>query len=212
MAAASDGGFLMAGRTISTDGDVPDYHGVYDGWVIKLNAAGQLVWKKALGGSDNDYIHSVTGTADGGAMVTGYTTSTDGDVTNNHGGADYWVVKLNANGNMVWQKTLGGSLNDGAYAIAPAADGGCIVSGFSESVDGDVTAFHGLSDAWVVRLDVNGRLVWQKSVGGTSVDRGSCITPVSNNGFIVAGYTYSNDGDVTGNHGNIDFWLFKIWD
>ena len=124
-----------------------------------------IQWQKSLGGSNNDYAYAIRQTTDGGYIVAGYSSSNDGDVTGNHGGLDYWVVKLNSTGNIEWQKSLGGSSNDKAYAIQQTADGGYIVAGFSYSIDGDVTGNHGAFDYWVVKLNSTGNIEWQKSLG-----------------------------------------------
>ena len=86
----------MAGYTISTNGDVTGNHGSNDYWVVKLDAAGNILWQKALGGTGSDQAQAITASADGGYVVAGYSNSNDGDVTGNHGSYDSWVVKLNA--------------------------------------------------------------------------------------------------------------------
>jgi hypothetical protein len=211
IAASADGGYLIAGRTLSNNFDISGNHGDYDYWVVKLNAAGNVLFNKTLGGSSTDGAHSIIATSDGGAVVGGYTSSTDGDITGHHGITDYWIVKLDATGGIIWQKALGGVYNDRCMAMAAAPDGGCIATGYSLSMDGDVTGNHGDYDCWVVRLDGSGKLIWQKSLGGTSQDYGQAIIPVSN-GFIIAGYAYSTDGDASNHHGGTDFWVFKLWD
>ncbi|MDR2522181.1 MAG: hypothetical protein LBC93_00540 [Synergistaceae bacterium] len=86
----SDGGYIVAGFTQSTDGDVVGYHGGYvpDVWVVKLNALGDILWQKCLGGSDYDEASSIQQTGDGGYIVAGFTQSTDGDVAGLHWSAD----------------------------------------------------------------------------------------------------------------------------
>ena len=96
--------------------------------------------------------------------------SNDGDVTGNHGGLDYWIVKSDDSGNLQWQKSIGGTADDFAYAIQQSADGGYIVAGDSWSTDGDVTGNHGGYDDWIVKSDSSGNLQWQKSLGGTADD------------------------------------------
>lgn len=98
-----------------------------------------LQWQKTLGGTEFDKCNSIQPTNDGGYIMAGYTYSTDGDVTGNHGGCDYWVVKLNATGDIIWQKTLGGTYFDVAYSIQLTNDGGYIVAGSTNSTTGDVT-------------------------------------------------------------------------
>jgi hypothetical protein len=158
--ATSDGGYIVAGYTGSNDGDVQGNHGADDSWIIKLNNAGDIQWKKCFGGSLSDYAVSIQETIDGGYIFAGSTYgSIDGDVSGNHGNYDFWVVKLNNSGNLVWQKCLGGSNNDQSTSIQQTTDGGYVVAGFSDSNDGDVTGNHGnwgqyddKTDCWVVKL------------------------------------------------------------
>jgi hypothetical protein len=117
--------------------------GSSDYWVVKLDATGGLEWQKCLGGTGDDGATGIQQTTDGGFVATGYSTSTDGDVTGNHGMWDYWVTKLDLNGNIEWEKSSGGSSNDVAYAIQQTPDESYIVTGYSESSDGDVSATKG---------------------------------------------------------------------
>jgi len=209
----SDGRFIVAGYTFSNDGDVSGNHGNSDYWVVKLNSSGDILWQRCLGGTDDDYAYSIQQTSDGGFIVAGQTYSNDGDVSGNHGYDDAWVVKLNSSGDIEWQKCLGGTDDDYAYSIQQTSDGGFIVTGYTESNDGDVSGNHsnwGWDDAWVVKLNSSGDIEWQKCLGGTNDDRAYSIQQTSNGGFIVAGYTYSNDGDVSGNHGYWDAWVVKL--
>jgi hypothetical protein len=148
----SDGGYVVAGSSESTDGDVTGNHGSYDYWVAKLSGECVLSWQVSLGGSDYDYASSIQETSDGGYVVAGMSYSTDGDVTGNHGGYDYWVAKLSGEGELSWQVSLGGSGEDGAHSIQETSDGGYVVAGMSNSHNGDVTGNHGNSDYWVVKL------------------------------------------------------------
>ncbi|MEO6166918.1 MAG: T9SS type A sorting domain-containing protein [Chitinophagales bacterium] len=206
----SDGGFVVAGQSKSTDGDITGNHGDHDYWIVRLDAGGNIVWQKSLGGSEEDEAYTVQQTADGGFIVAGNAESSDGDVTVNHGEEDYWIVKLDADGNLMWQKSLGGSEEDEAYSVQQTVDGGYIIAGESESTDGDVAGNHGEGDYWIVKLDANGNLLWQKSYGGSSVDYPRMIKRTTDDGFIIAGWTSSVDGDVTDNNGDTDFWVIKL--
>ena len=209
----SDGGFIVAGYSLSNDIDVSGNHGHADYWVVKLNSSGRIEWQKSLGGSGTDYAYSIQQTADGGFIVAGKSYSNDGDVSGNHGYSDYWIVKLDSSGDIEWQKSLGGSHPEEAYSIQQTSDGGFIVAGYSESNDGDISGHHGrtiYSDYWVVRLNSSGNIVWQKSLGGSQSDRAYSIKQTSDGGFIVAGLTWSDDGDVSENYGGRDYWLVKL--
>src|SRR5690606_35891479 len=154
-------------------------------WVVKLNSVGNITWQKSLGGSDLDIGRSIQQTSDGGYIVAGNSRSTDGDVTGNHGEYDYWVVKLNASGNIEWQKSYGGSSNDAAYSIQQTDDDGFIVVGNSNSNDGDVSGNNGDWDYWVVKLNENGNIIWEKSFGGTFIDVPHKIQQTIDGGYLV---------------------------
>ena len=208
----TDGGFIVAGGSQSNDGDVSGHHGgdYYDYWVVKLNLSGDIEWQKCLGGSDRDEAYSIQQTSDGGYIVAGYSypdfESSDYP--------DYWVVKLDSVGVIVWQRALGGSYIDWANSIQQTSDGGFIVAGESQSNDGDVSGHHGTpgehSDYWIVKLNSAGDIEWQKCVGGSFSDYAYSIQQTSDSGYIVAGVSGSNDGDVSGNHGDYDYWVVKL--
>jgi len=206
----TDGGYIVAGFTASVDGDVLGNHGGLDAWVVKLDKIGNLQWQKCLGGTLADYAKSIQQTTDGGYILAGWTTSNDGDVSGNNGGEDAWVVKLDTVGNIQWQKCLGGSSADEAYSIQQTTDSGYIVAGLTHSNDGDVTGNNGGNDVWVVKLDVVGNIQWQKCLGGIADERAYCIQQTTDSGYILTGWTSSNSGDVTGNHGGGDVWVVKL--
>ncbi|MBI2967228.1 MAG: T9SS type A sorting domain-containing protein [Bacteroidetes bacterium] len=109
-----------------------------------------------------------------------------------------------------WQKSLGGSNNDMAYSIQQTNDGGYIIGGVSNSSNGDVTGNRGNNDYWVVKLDSSGNISWQKSFGGSNNDMAYSIQQTNDGGYVVAGRSDSDNGDVTGNHGLSDYWVVKL--
>lgn len=206
----SDGGYVAGGYTKSTDGDVAGNHGDYDYWIVKMSSTGALQWQKCLGGTSSDQGSSVQQTSDGGYIAAGFTASVNGDVTFNHGFEDLWMVKMNSTGNLQWQKSLGGTGVDQAYKVKQLSGGGFVVAGSSYSLNGDVTGNHGGYDDWIARTDISGNIVWQKSLGGSSVEECYSISTTTGNGYILAGGTLSNDGNVSGNHGDCDYWIVKL--
>jgi hypothetical protein len=206
----TDGGFVVAGYTYSNDGDVTGNHG-YDYWVVKLDTNGNIQWQKCLGGSGLEKSNSIQQTGDGGYIVAGFTNGNDGDVTGQHGAADYWLVKLDNSGTIQWQKCLGGTSGDFATSVQQTTDGGYIVAGYTSSNDGDVTGYHGYYDYWLVKINSSGNIQWQKCLGGTGLDWATSVQQTTNGGYIVGGYTDSNDGDVVGNHGIFDYWVVKLY-
>jgi hypothetical protein len=208
----SDGGYIVGGWSNSTDGDVTGNHGTDDYWIVKLSNVGNIQWQKSLGGTNSDLLKNIEQTLDGGFIIAGTSSSSDNDVIGQSGTGDLWVVKIDLNGNIEWQRCLGGTdFDDGAF-VQQTADGGYIVTGSPQSNDGDVSGNHSFyyEDFWAVKLNPTGNIVWQKCFGGTNSDESYCIRQTTDGGYIMAGYTLSNNGQISGNHGGKDFWIVKL--
>jgi hypothetical protein len=161
-------------------------------------------------------------------MFSHYTESNDGDVSGNHGKSDAWVVKTDANGNILWQKCFGGKNNDADYhqtQIIKSMEGGYMLSTMTNSSDAQVTGLHGkpgkkwtssttdLGDVWLVKLDDNGNIQWQKCFGGPIWDFFENIIQTSDGNYLGSGATHGAGGDSPGNNGAngvADWWLAKI--
>lgn len=210
----SDGGYIFTASTSSNDGDVSGFHGSlgYDFWVVKIDSSGIIQWQKTLGGDGQDEPAEIVPTMDGGYMVSGYSSSQNGDVTGNKGMGDAWIVKLDSLGNIAWNKCYGGSNHDGAGSAAQTADGGYIISAYTQSDDGDVAGYHGMSDLWVIKTDAYGAIEWQKTLGGTGDDLGGEIQQTFDSGYVVVGFSESNDGDLDSVKGLTDVWVVKLTD
>lgn len=206
----TDGGFVVAGYTVSTDGDVFGNHGGADFWVLKLNAQGNVQWKKLFGGSQSDVPSDIQPLPDGGYYISGYTASNDHDVSGQHGEVDGWIIKISAQGALEWQKTLGGSKRDYFESVAVTPDQGCILAGHSKSSDGDVSENFGDIDFWVVKLDSTGALQWERSFGGSGQELANTVAVCVEGGYVVAGEVFSMDGHITEHHGNSDYWVIKL--
>jgi hypothetical protein len=208
----TDGGSIVVGTSYSNNGDITNSKGGGDYWIVKISSTGIIQWQKSYGGSDEDNARSVLQTSDGGYIIGGYTLSNDGDVTINNGGYDYWIIKLDSNGNLIWEKSFGGTQHDYGYSfnIIQTSDGGYIFAGSTYSNDGDVTLNNGNQDVWIVRLTSTGSLAWQKSFGGSDSDVCTNISSTIDGGFVICGNTSSNDFDVSGNNGFVDFWVVKF--
>jgi hypothetical protein len=208
--ATADGGYIVVGEAKLSGGDVTTVNGDYDIWVTKLDAQGNLLWQKSYGGSGTEWAYIVKQTADGGYIVAGYTSSNNGDVTTSHGGRDYWLFKIDSAGTMQWQKTYGGSGEDTLLSLQTTTDGGYLAVGSTKSNNGDVTENKGNSDVWVVKVNATGDMQWQKTYGGYSEDKVQYAIQTNDGNYIIAGDTFSTDGDVTGNHGGTDGWVIKL--
>jgi len=206
----TDGGYIIAGYTKSSDGNVTLNKGGFDCWVIKLFSNGNIEWQKTFGGSFDEEARAIKQTTDGGYIVVGYSCSNDGDVTGNHGGADYWILKLDASGNIEWQKSLGGTGTDKAYSVEQTNDGGYIIVGYSYSSNGDLVGNYGFSDAWIIKLSADGNIILNKSFGGTEDDVVFFIKKTTGNGYILGGASFSNNIDLSENHGYFDYWILKL--
>ena len=151
-----------------------------------------------FGGSDHEVFTDFIAVSDGYVAV-GNANSTDGDVVNQKGRGDLWIVKTDKAGKKIWQKTYGGSELDYGYGIVRANDGnGYVVVGRTISKDGDVKVNKGLGDVWVLKVDNNGILLWEKTFGGTSDDRGVAITAIKEGGYLIGADSDSRDGDLIG--------------
>ncbi|MBK6446536.1 MAG: T9SS type A sorting domain-containing protein [Bacteroidetes bacterium] len=208
--ATPDGGYIVGGYTLSNDGDVTGFHpGGWDFWLLKLDSYGNLEWQKCYGGSGSENLRDLLITEDDGILLLGDATSTDYDVHGLHGLADIWLVKTDNAGNLLWQKCYGGSGTDVGYSIKQTADGGFIIAGETSSADGDMTLNNGSSDYCLLKIDSVGNLLWQKSYGGSRADWATNVIQDFSRGYILSGGTFSNDSDVSGNHGNADFWVIR---
>lgn len=205
-----DGGYIGCGHSYSDDGDIDTNKGRSDFWVVKLSETGEIDWQKSFGGSLDDQANSIVQTTDGGYIVAGSSDSIDGDIIDNHGNLDVWILKLDASGQIQWQKNFGGSGDDQANSIQQTIDDGYIIAGWSKSYDGDVSFLHGGWDYWVIKLDNSGHIQWEKSMGGSSTDQANSVEQTSDGGYIITGWTISSDGDISLNHTSSDYWVVKL--
>jgi hypothetical protein len=205
-----DGGFVMAGFTESDDYDISSTNGSYDFWVIKVDSFGNLLWEQSFGGEGIEVSYDIAKTADNGFVVVGNTFSSNGDVFLNHGQSDVWMIKLDEDGEMIWEKTYGGSQFDLAQAVVQSKDGGFLITGNSKSDDYDSSFNNGENDIWVVKTNRVGDLVWEKSFGGSGLDFGFDLVENTDGSIMVVGESLSNDFDTLSAKGKSDLILLKI--
>ena len=212
-----DSGFVVAGRSLSEiSGDKTGYsRGDFDYWIIKLSSSGIIQWQRTYGGNGGDQLFCLRQTHDGGYLVGGYSNS---GYTVEHPfisfTTDFWLLKLDSAGDIQWQKSIGGSAQDFLYSLDATTDGGSIIGGYSYSnASGDKTDNNwGDSDFWILKLSFTGQIQWQKTIGGTSIDQLTKIFQTSDGGYIAAGYSWS---DVSGlktenSRGRDDYWIVKL--
>ncbi len=191
----TDGGYIIAGSSQRGYG--------YGSWIVKFTAKGELDWNMYLEDSISEmWANSIQQTTDGGYIIAGS--------SQRYSGYDYWIAKLTLTGELDWQKSLGGYNDETANSVQQTNDGGYVIAGKSSSNEGDVSGNHGSYDYWIVKLTATGELDWQNSYGGSEWDVAYSIQQTNDGGYIIAGESSSNDGDVSGNHGWFDYWIVKL--
>jgi hypothetical protein len=215
---AVGGGFLIGGwNDPIAGGDRSQLtRGGEDYWVMKVDDAGHKQWDQTLGGQGVDYLQDLQPTADGGCIVGGTSTvGNSGDRTQPSAGLqDYWVVKLDAQGQKQWERSLGGSGDDILWSLQPTADGGYLVAGTSTSpISGDKTEFiDNAGDYWVVKLDAQGQTQWDHTFGAQGYEWLRVVRQTTDGGFLLGGESSSGvNGDKTQpSRGKDDYWLIKV--
>ena len=214
----NDGGYFIGGY-LDVDASeglgnetINRKHGVGEFWAQKLDASGNLEWRRYFGGTNNDRIFKVLQAHDGNYLLVGSSESEDFDINNSNGSYDVWVIKISTTGDMIWERSYGGSGIDNGHAAVKTKDGHYLIAGATISSDGDISNTKGNSDAWLLKINDNGDIIWEKAFGGSSFDAAWAID--NGNGvfstYVIAGNSKSNDGDASHNHGENDFWVLKI--
>ena len=202
-------GYILVGSSDSNDVDINNNKGSYDFWVLKINKQGTLLWEKSFGGTEIDEARAITKTDNGNFLIIGDTRSSNNQITQNNGGADLWLIKINTNGDLLWQKNYGGSSFDVGRSISKTIDGGFLISGSSRSGDNNFTN-NGQNDALILKIDANGNIQWQKTIGGSEIDFCYDAIQLSNGSIMAVGESSSNNQDITTNNGFTDLLLIKL--
>jgi gliding motility-associated-like protein len=217
----TDGGYILGGSSSSgiSGEKTQNSRGNDDYWVVKLDENRNIIWDKTYGGTGVDRLTSIIQTTDGGYLIGG---SSDSDISaektdNSRGNIDIWIIKIDQSGNIMWQKTFGGSNSDWVQSLIETPDGGYILAGSSHSnISGEKSEnSRGLGDFWVLKIDNSGTIVWQKTIGGNNGDYAKSIIATSDGNYIIGGDSSSNiSGDKTEKtvNNSTDVWLLKIND
>ncbi|QNF31654.1 T9SS type A sorting domain-containing protein [Adhaeribacter swui] len=213
-------GFLLGGRSASgRSGDkTQSSRGGNDYWLVRITSTGQKVWDKRFGGSGTDdlMVVSRSGANSGDFIIAGHSTSgLGGDKSqDSRGGKDFWLLKINGDGQKLFDKRFGGSQDEGLRSILRTSDGGYLLAGRSESdVSGDQSEpSQGGNDYWLVKTSSTGMLQWDKRVGGSGEDELRTAIQTSDGGYLLGGRSSSGvSGDRTQpSQGGTDYWLVKI--
>ena len=173
VAQTADGGFIVGGITYSSGA------GRFDFYLLKTDADGKLAWEKTYGGPDDDQMRKVLPTADGGYLLVGYSNSFGA------GWSDIYVVKTDADGAELWNKSFGGTDHDRAHSAIELADGSLVIAGYTISF---ASGQEESADTWLIKLDAEGNELWQNTMGTTDTDYAYDLKATDDGGFIVAGY------------------------
>ncbi|GAB3702423.1 Ig-like domain-containing protein [Spirosoma flavus] len=221
VAVTSDGGFLLAGYSVSSESGnkSASSYGNTDYWIVKVNGSGDKAWDKAFGGSGADFVTSMVGTSDGGFLVGGHSTSNAGTGNKtaiNYGNTDYWALKINSSGDKIWDKSFGGESYDEMAAVLATSDGGVLLGGYSMSATGSGNkgdANYGGYDCWVVKINSGGDKLWDKTFGGRGPDYLTSLVATLDGGFILGCNSSSAAGTglkTAPFYGVSDYWAVKI--
>lgn len=223
-----DGGFILGGTSESgISFDKKDKSlGKEDIWIVKLDAKGDEQWQITLGGPYQDLIKSIIPTTDGGYLIGGSSSSPiSSKILNNQpdplgknetsrGGLDFWIIKLDNTGKIIWQRTMGGAFSDILESVALTSDGGCIVGGYSNSPSSIEKSKdpYGQGDYWVIKLDKDGKTQWEKILGGEKDDHLYSIIQLKDGNYLLGG---SSASETSGNKNipnkkGTDFWIIKL--
>jgi hypothetical protein len=190
------GGYFIIGWTESSDGYISFNHGLNDGWLIRIDNTGNILWEKTYGGSNGDGFFRIVPDHLGNYIIIGGSGSSDGDISNDPypGSEDFWIVKIDAEGNIIWDKIVGGNASDKIWTGSSTNDGGIIAIGQSYSDDGDVSISYGMGDTWVVKINTEGELEWDFTIGTDFIDVGQAIMQTSDGGYLVGGSSMLGEG------------------
>jgi PKD repeat protein len=228
----ADSGYLMLANSRSpASGDIAEVpHGIFDVWAVKLNSAGVTEWEKRYGGTSVNGGTSAVPLAGGGFMIGGYTDSPiSGDVSeDSYGSYDFWVLRIDNVGNIIWDKRYGGNDIETISRIFRTEDGGFLLAGSSGSgISGLKTQdnyVNGQYDMWFVKIDSSGNFIWDKIIGSLDNDTRMDIVQTSDQHYFIASSTGAGiGGDKTepsyGISGVTDFWVMRtdtalniLWD
>lgn len=195
---ATTGNISILATSNSSDGNITLNRGLTDVWVCQLNAAGALLWSRTLGGNTYERSLNIINTSDGNLLLSAVTQSNNGDVTGLRGGSDLWLVKLNNSGQPLWSRCYGGTNDEGPLdfgsSLFEIAANSYLFTCNTGSSNGDIVGYRGgISDAWVVRTDVSGNIVWQTCLGGGKADNIRTIKTTPNGQLVALIQTASFD-------------------
>lgn len=218
----TDGGIVVGGYSysdINVD-KTQNSRGGWDYWIVKLDLYGHKLWDKTYGGADGDYMRCIRQTRDGGFIIGGYSSSNAGGdkSQDNHDSSlssgDFWVLRIDSNGNKLWDKSYGSKEDESCLDIIEASDGGFLLGGYSNLADTGADKSQPnfgtfVTNMWVVKTDSIGRKLWDRVYGGSNGEVFASVMNSNDGNLLVAGTSYS---DISGNKTSAQngYWLVKV--
>ncbi len=194
---STSNGYIIGINISNNDPHVSNFHDKGEAWIINTDNTGNIIWERCFGGNDGDWITKVITIDESSLYLFGGTTSDDGDIqSNRHGGM--WVVKINEQGNILWENTYGGIIEteDPRDALL-TPDGGLIMMCRIMGAGGDITEYFGSNDIWVCRIDSTGNILWETTLGNHALDNALNMIISSQNTLIIVGGHYESGGMIT---------------
>ena len=185
-------------------------HGVGEFWCHKIDLGGNILWRKYFGGTNNDRSYDSVETSDGDFLIVGSSESNDIDISSPKGSYDIWVIKLSSNGDLLWERSYGGSKYETANSIIQSADKKIHILGSTLSNDKNISFQMGSSDFWLLTIDSDGNLLSEQTFGGSNFDKGKKIEIDSKDNLWLTGYSRSIDFDFSFNNGKNDAVLIQL--
>ena len=185
-------------------------HGVGEFWCHKIDLDGNILWRKYFGGTNNDRSYDSVETSDGDFLIVGSSESNDIDISSPKGSYDIWVIKLSSNGDLLWERSYGGSKYETANSIIQSADKKIHILGSTLSNDKNISFQMGSSDFWLLTIDSDGNLLSEQTFGGSNFDKGKKIVIDSKDNLWLTGYSRSIDFDFSFNNGKNDAVLIQL--
>jgi len=184
-----------------------------EGYLFKVNSEGNLIWSKTLGGSGCDEIRALTVSPDSTILFGGISGSSfkHPEYADSLETADFLVGKIHLDGNLLWKKTIGGSYQDIGNGITSTPYGGAVLVGSTWSKDFDASStHHGANDTWLTIVSKSGELIRELKFGGKKNDWANSITKTKDGGYILSGFTNSEELDQSLGRFNGDAWVSKL--
>lgn len=204
-----NGNVTMAMESSSQMLDGQANNGLLDVWIVQVNSALTVQWTALLGGPGADVPEAITSDISGNIYIAATSNSNLPGLDVNQGGTDLWVFKLSPTGELLWQKTFGGSDDDIATDIVFHPNGNVYVLAHSQSIDGDFDVNAGINDIWIIKLDaLDGGTQGLYNYGGTGNDYDAHADLFGEDQLVVTASSTSGDLDLTGNKGFGDVWVF----